>query len=545
MDSSLTQLLAAGQRGGPAGARAYADQHLLVVDEGQVQVEILTTEEAVPDLIEAIEAAGGEYEGHFQDLMQALVPLGAVEALAERPDVLFVREPERAVPDDLAAFSSPADIGAETTQGVAASNADAWHAAGFTGNGVRVAVFDAGFKGYTGLLGKELPTKVKTYDHSGGGMDGGTVHGTAVAEIVHDMAPDADMSLHRVTTTIALSKAIDQAIADGADVITMSLSWNSGGPGDGTGTMADIVKKARDQGIVFFKSAGNQANTTWSGTFVDQPLNAFVYHNWGGPKWANFVGPGNGSCYFISAGSVISGNLHWDDWTQVKQNYDLHLYRWDHNTNIMYRVASSKNLQSGAAGQTPTESVSYVAPITACYAWVVEKVKADRNVCFRLITPSSLSHLDEWTTARSLPFPADAPTIFAVGAVDATKPYAYETYSSQGPTFGKGGACSGGVTKPEASAYANVDTESYGSKGFNGTSAATPHFGGAGALVLDAYPSYSPALVVSFLESRAEDLGAPGKDTVFGAGRLYLGAPPADYDYEIFLPVITRVFATP
>ena len=101
------------------------------------------------------------------------------------------------------------------------------------------------------------------------------------------------------------------------------------------------------------------------------------------------MGPGTGACYIKSAGSVISGNLHWDDWTQVTQNYDLHLYRWDPGPNIMYRMASSKNLQSGGAGQTPTESVFYVAPVTGCYAWVVEKVKADRNVCFRLITPNS------------------------------------------------------------------------------------------------------------------------------------------------------------
>jgi hypothetical protein len=546
VDSSLTQLLAAGQRGGRASAQAYADQHLLVVDDGQVQVEILTTEEAVPDLIEAIEAAGGEYQGHFQDLMQALLPLPAIESLATRSDVVFVREPARPVVDDTLALARNAEVAAETSQGVAASNADNWHAAGQTGQGTRVAVFDAGFAGYTALLGKELPNKVKTYDHSGGGMDGFTDHGTAVAEIVHDMAPDADISLHRVTTIIALSKAVDQAIADKADVISMSLSWNSGGPGDGTGTMADIVAKARKNGILFFKSAGNQATTTWSGTFVGRAVNSDIFHVWDGTtKWINFLGPGNGNCYLKPANSLILGNLHWDDWTERRQNYDLHLVRWTGGSQLTL-VASSTNVQNGPGGPPPEEAVAYVVPSSgACYAWIVEKVKADRDVCFRLITPNSSLHLDEWTTERSLPFPADAPTIFAVAAVNTSMPYALEGYSSQGRTFGPGGTCKGGVIKPDGAAYANVDTDTYGPSGFPGTSASTPHFGGAAATVWGAYPGWSADVVQNFLETRAIDMGPAGKDTMYGWGRLHLGNPPVDYDYQIFLPIMTKVYQVP
>ena len=271
MGSSLSQLLAAGQRGGPTGAQAFAATHLMVVDEAGVQVEILTTPEAVPDLIKAIEASGGQYQGHYKDLVQALVPIDSVEALAARPDVLYVREPQRAVADDTAAPSGPADVAAVTSEGVAVSNALAWHSAGYTGEGVRVAVFDSGFKGYTGLLGKELPDAVKTYDHVGDGM-GTNPHGTAVAEVVHDMAPDAMLSLHRVDTAVDLGQAVDQAAADGAEVISMSLSWNSGGPGDGTGILANIAADARSKGMLFLKSAGNQGLTTWSGTFVDRPV---------------------------------------------------------------------------------------------------------------------------------------------------------------------------------------------------------------------------------------------------------------------------------
>ena len=171
----------------------------MVVDEARVQIEILTTPEAVPGLIEAIEAAGGEYQGHYKDLVQALAPIDSVEALAARSDVLLIREPQRAASDDTAAPSGPEAPAAVTSEGVAVSNAPAWHSAGFDGTGVRVAIFDSGFKDYTDLLGSELPASVKIYDHVGGGM-GTSTHGTAVAEIVHDMAPGSKLNLHRIST---------------------------------------------------------------------------------------------------------------------------------------------------------------------------------------------------------------------------------------------------------------------------------------------------------------------------------------------------------
>src|SRR4051794_24761099 len=37
---------------------------------------------------------------------------------------------------------------------------DAWHAAGYRGQGVKVAVLDSGFRGYRDHLGKALPANV-------------------------------------------------------------------------------------------------------------------------------------------------------------------------------------------------------------------------------------------------------------------------------------------------------------------------------------------------------------------------------------------------
>ena len=529
LGSSLNQLVEAHRREGLAEAQAYATSHGMVLQDGRVQVKIVTTEQAIGDVRDAVEAVGGKYQTHYQNLLQTLVPVGELEALAERPDVQIIREPQRAIP------LAPVQVGSQTTEGVAASNALAWHAVGRDGTGVRVAVIDGGFTNYLPLLGTDLPGSVTTYDWTSTGM-GGSPHGTACAEIVHDMAYGATMDLHRISTDVELGNAVAQAIADGVDIISMSLGWTIDGPGDGTGSLASIVNNARSNGIFYATAAGNDAQVSWSGTYVNYNPGTNDYHAWDGVnKWLNFMGPGDGTCYVYSAGFPIRAGLHWDDWTATNQDYDLHLYRWPGGSTV-YRVASSTNWQNGGIGQTPEEFVSYTAAGGNCYAWVVERYSSTRNVCLRLIAPKTL-HLDEWTPQRSLTFPADSADAITVGAVDVSS-YNLESYSSRGPTFGSGGTCSGGSTEPDIAAFANVSTVSYGTGVFNGTSAATPHVAGAAALVKGAYPSYSVSQVQNYLENTAIDQGAAGKDNLYGWGRLYLGNPPGNPDLSIAKRVV-------
>jgi hypothetical protein len=117
----------------------------------------------------------------------------------------------------------------------------------------------------------------------------------------------------------------------------------------------------------------------------------------------------------------------------------------------------------------------------------------------------------------------------SVAAVDVST-YNQESYSSEGPTFGPGGTCTGGSIEPDISGYANVSTVSYGVGVFNGTSAATPHVAGAAVLFIESYQAThgggtppTPAQTQSYLETNATNLGAPGKDNQTGFGRLTLG----------------------
>jgi len=67
----------------------------------------------------------------------------------------------------------------------------------------------------------------------------GDSHGTAVAEAVVDMTPDVNLRVYAVLNTVGFNNAIDNAIANNADIITSSLAFIEAG-GDGvTGQYRD------------------------------------------------------------------------------------------------------------------------------------------------------------------------------------------------------------------------------------------------------------------------------------------------------------------
>ena len=169
------------------------------------------------------------------------------------------------------------------SEGSSLIGAPTFHDAGYSGEGVHVAVIDIGFKGLTEAQANgDLPFNVIATDYTENGLETEYVHGTACAEIVHDVAPQAQLYLFKVSDEIDISKAYDYCINNGIDIISSSIGTIGSGPGDGTGPIAQLCDDARDAGILVVNAAGNYANTEiatdlvvgthWKGVFADSGM---------------------------------------------------------------------------------------------------------------------------------------------------------------------------------------------------------------------------------------------------------------------------------
>ena len=542
LDSSLSQLASASVRS--VGETAALAESLGAKMSGElVQVHIATSSADLDAALQAVAASGGEATVTALDesTIQAWLPVDSLESITENDSVYFVRLPM------YAELFGDLRVGNSDTEALDDMNVDAWHAAGIKGDGIKVAIIDGGFIGYESLLGTDLPTTVTPKNFTDGeadpgDVDTGTEHGTACAEIIHDIAPEAELYLIKIGTNLDLEEAALYAIAQGVDIISTSLGFYNLTPGDGTGEFEDLVALARASGILWLTAASNDRQAHWGGLYYDTDDDGVV--NVTDTVELNPFSPGGDSVYIIPAGIAIRIFLRWDDWTNVDQDYDLHLFRNAYLNGEFYGwqpIVTSTNTQNGSAGQTPTEFISYITTTSlAAYAFFIRRDSGnEEGINFEVFAPK-VTPLRYMVYERSLANLADAPSAMTVAALDVTSPYPQEDYSSEGPTNGPGGALTGGSIKPDISGFANVSTESYGDGVFNGTSSATPHVAGAAALVLCANPTYTPDDIQDYLEDRAVDMGIAGMDTIFGHGRVLLGHPSGRDVILNFLPLLLR-----
>jgi len=488
MESGLAQLAEAFDSDGLPAAAQTARQMAVPLRDDRVRAIVEVMAGRVGEATGAVTSLNGQVEKVRGDLVQALVPVSSLKDLASSANVKFVRLPYQRLP-------------LVTGQGVALINADDWHAAGFTGSGVKVAILDLGFAGYASLLGTELPASVVTHSCRANGdiTGGGQVHGTGVAEVVHEVAPDAQLYLVNFDTELEYEECVDWIVAQGVNVINHSIAWFGSGPGDGSGPIDNVAAGAVSAGVFWANAAGNQAQRHWAGTWQDSD----------GDTWLNFSGTDEGNEISVGAGQTVVAILKWDDpFGGSCNNYDLYLKR------SIWSAAFSTNPQT--CSQDPVEVLLYTSPGNATYSLEIRRASANGLAHFHLYT--FYHSLEYQVAAGSLVEPADNPNVLAVGAVPWNSPTTIESFSSRGPT-------DDGRIKPNLVGPDGVSNATYSS--FAGTSAASPHAAGAAALVLQANPGWTPAQVASFLEGRAVDLGATDPDNVFGAGRLDLGQPEA------------------
>lgn len=404
-----------------------------------------------------------------------------------------------------------------TSQGVSAHNADTWHAAQLRGQGVKVGIIDS-FDNYAALIGTELPVPVglRCYVAVGSFTSNltncgeGSVHGTAVAETLVDVAPDVQLYLADPQSLLDFRASIEWMISQGVRIINHSAAWSWQGPGDGTspysnGSLAS-ADFAASQNTLFVSAAGNEQRATWTGTYADGDADQWLEFNTAGFETNSVT---------LTRDQVFMAQARWEDsWTNASRDIDLYLFNESGQI-----VAFSENTQEGLAGRVPHEFLVFFPPESGTYYLALRRYAGTIPgwIQAQAFTGNTLQF---WVGSHSIANPAESahPGVLAVGATHWSSNTIIASYSSLGPTRD-------GRVKPDIVGVASADTVSYGPGGFAGTSQATPHAAGLAALVLGANPSYTAAQLAAYLKSAAQPRGTVPNNT-WGHGFAYLPAPP-------------------
>ncbi len=490
-------------------------QHLGRDTQGRTLVYVDGAAETV--LRTAVGKVGGTVAAAVAGRVKAAVPATRIAELAALPGVSEVRLPDRAVPM------------AVTSEGVTASRAALWHQDGKKGAGVKVGVIDVGFGGLQqAQQSGDLPGNDRIVVNSSNCLDTGLSddHGTNVAEVIHDMAPAANLYLACVEDTISFAAAADWLRQQGVQIITSSLGFltSQASRGDGTGqpgSPADIVRRAREAGILWVSAAGNQARMHYAGTAADRT----------GDSWVEFTNPGEsagaqGNGFPVPWGSRPTVGLRWDAWPTTTKDLDLYVMKTPNppsgpeDPNIAAK--STRSQAQSAGGLSPTEEVTFTnsdqPAQTRTYYVYVKNNNAPFTTGLELFVGGVNANvqLQRYTEAGSVVEPASSPFAIAVGA-SAPGSGVVQNYSSRGPSID-------GRTKPDLTGFDAVTTATYGNRGFTGTSAAAAHVAGAAAVFKAANPALDAAQLHTALTSRAKRTSI---NNTSGHGFLDLGTPDA------------------
>lgn len=498
--------------------------------------------------------------------VRAAVPIDKLEAIAKWPGVKRVDESVGAITAVIRPPGwTPGKPGQELRRRAAPviSEGDAAHAADIarsqarvSGVGVKVCALSDGVDSLADAQAAgELPPDVDVLP----GQEGSGDEGTAMLEIVHDLAPKAELGFATAFESDAsFAENIRKLRFDaGCDVIVDDVLYYNESPFQ-DGPIAQSVDAVTADGALYFSSAGNEGNTldgtsgNYEGDFVDsgQAVGKFA-------GAAHDFDPGAGVQVFepispaSSAGVPVT--LFWaDPLGAAADDYDLYLF--DASGNV---VSFSQDVQDG--DDDPYEILGTPGFGGTGLKLAVVKFRgaskyfqlsalrgrfSDSATLKAFVTPGiTRGHsaaADAFSVAAApaaepLPFdlePGDPPNPSGPFPNAFTASQLPERFTSDGPRrmFFPAPVVR---QKPDITAADGVSTSLDDFNPFFGTSAAAPHAAAIAALVLSGNPGTTSDDIRDAFDATALDLAPAGVDARTGHGLLradavldYTGATP-------------------
>ncbi len=507
--------------------------------DGRIPVDVVLIGEAglkpVLNKLESLDAIV-RAKSHAYRTIRARVRIEDLEALAAMPEVRRVRQAIPAMTHKLNTSEGDSTHGAGEARGYF----------GVSGLGVKIGVLSDGVDSLATLQASgDLPAVQVLAGQAGSGDEG-----SAMLEIVHDLAPGATLAFATAFTSEAsFAQNILDLAAAGCTIIVDDVIYLDESPFQ-DGPVAQAVNTVTSAGVLYFSSAGNEGNRTdltsgtWEGNFLAN--GAVPVIGTAGP--AHDFGDGGQSITVEVGGGnppVLIWAEHYDLSTgTASTDYDM----YDLDATLTTIFDASTDVQDGAGGDD--FPIEYIGGVFAGERLVVtrEAVSSTSSApMFNLIV--FRGELDDaLATNGATRGHSSAAAAFSVAATPAaasidgvppdgpfpglfTAANASESFTSDGPrriildpagvelTPGNRTSTGGVVRqKPDITAADGVATATPGFNPFYGTSAAAPHAAAIAALLKSAVPSLTPAQVRTTLTSTAIDIEATGVDSDTGAG---------------------------
>lgn len=524
MDSQLVYALKRS-RNEPIGTGVNHLQITVKPDaEGKVIVDL--TASVNQPLLDAIVQNGGTVlNSHPRfNAVRARVPLANLETLAGRADVRFIRQETR--PEvDTGSVSSEAEL----TQRVELAR----RTYGVDGRGVRVGVLSdsVDYLQNSQATGDLPPNVVVLAGQSGVPSSG---EGTAMLEIIHDLAPAAELVFATAGGGEAnFAQNILNLHAAGCDIIVDDVRYPTE-PALQDGIVGQAVNEVTSQGTIYFATAGNAGNKvhgtsgTWEGDFVDggavgQPVDerGGNIHSFGTQTYNTVTAPGGQGFMALSWSDPLGAAVN---------DYDLFVVD-PAGTQV---ALASTTVQNGT--QDPLEGFYYTGDPTGYRIVFVKVTGEDRFL--HLDTGRGQIEINTDGFARGHSMATNSISTGAIDVADAfpstfTGQNVVEPFSSDGPrrifyqqdgtpiTPGNFLSTGGHVRQhPVLCASDGVTTTVPGFAPFFGTSAAAPHAAAIGALVKSYNNNVGVQQMRNILTASCLDIEAPGVDATSGAGIL-------------------------
>ncbi|MFC1823378.1 S8 family serine peptidase [Thermodesulfobacteriota bacterium] len=484
-------------------------------------------------------AAANELQGPLPG-QQSIKDIGTAN-----PSLIFGSNPDDYFALNAGLITSQGDLSPPGTPG-GVSAAQARTAFGVNGSGIKIGVISDSFDKLGGLgtdiTNGDLPvaTTVVKDDLASGRSD----EGRAMAQIVHDLAPGAEIYFHSAFNNTpgqqSIADAIDALVAQNVDIIVDDV-FNLTEPFFQDGVVAQAVDNAYSAGIGYFSSAGNQSDESYEGIFSDSGGGIHDFKTGGGvDQFLNISVPNN---------RQVRVAVEWDDpYLSVGapgNALDFDVGLWDFATSTF--VSTSLNDQQ--SGADPWEIVGAVntSGVDKQYGLVIQHDPADilldpTGALLKAIKFDSGFIFDDDDT--------NSPTVVGHAAAEGAQAIAamrydgvtgggpnldIEWFSSQGGTQilfdTAGNPISDLRNTPQLTATDGVNTTFFGSDyepdgwpNFFGTSAAAPHAAAVAALMLELAAdlgfSLSPDQIYSILQATALDIETAGFDYLSGFGLI-------------------------